>query len=167
MGWTRIVVAMVGVLVVTAYAALLAVNALVLDPLGAVPGTSLGAIYGHLERQGFDVRSDVVAVVVTAGIGVALAVAVAVVTLVRGTDVHFVAAWVLGIVAAGAVQVFGSGFQLGMDVADGYGVGGEDHTIWAGVLYVTSVIALVAIPVVLVVGERRRARRTASETLAV
>lgn len=165
MGRTRIVVAAVGVLVVTLYAALLAVQELVLDPLAAVPGTSLGAIHAHLERQRFDVRGDVVAVLVTAAIGVALAIVVATVTLAKRVEPHFVAAWVLGVVAAGAVPAFAAGFQLGMDVADGYGIGGEDHTIWAGVLYMTSVIALVAIPIVIVVGERRRAGRATSKTL--
>ncbi|WP_248704054.1 hypothetical protein [Curtobacterium sp. MWU13-2055] len=165
MGRTRIVVGVVGTLVVTLYAGLLALNALVLDPLGAVPGQSLGAIYGHLDAQGYRVRTDVVAVLVIAAVGIALAVTVLIVTLVRRTTAHVAAAWLLAIVAAGAVQVFGSGFKLGMDVADGYGIGGEDHTIWAGVLYVTSLVALLAIPVVLVVGERRRGRAV-SGTLA-
>ncbi|WIE71865.1 hypothetical protein [Curtobacterium sp. MCJR17_020] len=165
MGRTRIVVGVVGTLVVTLYAGLLALNALVLDPLGAVPGLSLGAIYGHLDAQGYQVRADVVAVLVIAAVGIALAVTVLIVTLVRRTTAHVAAAWLLAIVAAGAVQVFGSGFQLGMDVADGYGIGGGDHTIWAGVLYVTSLVALLAIPVVLVVGERGRGR-TVAGTLA-
>jgi hypothetical protein len=162
---TRIVVAGVGVTAVIAYAALLAVQELVLDPLAAVPGTPLATIYAHLDGQGFDVRSDIVGVLVIAAIGVGLAVVVTVVTLWKRVGAHFVAAWFLGILAAGAVPAFAAGFQLGMDVADGYGIGGEDHTIWAGVLYVTSVIALVAIPVVLVVGERRRARLATSGTL--
>lgn len=159
MGRTRIVVAGVGVLVVAVYAALLVVVQLVLDPLAAVPGTALGAIYDHLAQQGFDVRGDVVAVVVTASVGVVLAVVVAVVTVWRRVESHFVTAWMLGVVAAGAVPFFVTGFQLGMDVADGYGVSGGAHTPWAGVLYLVSLAALVAIPVVLVVGERRRALR--------
>ena len=159
------VVAGVGVLAVVVYAALLAVQELVLDPLAAVPGTPLATIYAHLDGQGFDVRSDVVGVVVIASIGVVLAIVVAVVTLWRRVEAHFVAVWFLGILAAGAVPAFAAGFQLGMDVADGYGIGGEDHTIWAGVLYVTSLVALVAIPLVLVLGERRRALRV-SGTLA-
>ena len=167
MGWTRIVVTVVAVLVVAAYAALLAVVALVLDPLAAVPGTPLPDIYRHLERQGFDTRADVVGVLVQALIGVGLALLVAVVTLVRRTPAHFVAAWMLAVVAAGAVAVFASGFQLGMDVADGYGVGGEDHTVWSGVLYWCSLVALVGVPVVLVLGERRWARRVASGTRPV
>ncbi|MBF4582052.1 hypothetical protein ITJ54_05150 [Curtobacterium sp. VKM Ac-2865] len=165
MGSTRIVVAVVGVLVVTLYAALLALQQLVLDPLAAVPGTSLGAIHAHLERQGFDVHGDVVAVLVTASIGVVLAIVVATVTVRKRVEPHFVIAWMLGIIAAGAFPFFVAGFQLGMDVADGYGVSGGAHTVWAGVLFVTSGVALVAIPVVLVFGERRRALRATSTTL--
>ncbi|WP_267424714.1 MULTISPECIES: hypothetical protein [unclassified Curtobacterium] len=130
-----------------------------------MPGTSLGAIHAHLERQGFDVRGDVVAVLVTASIGVALAVVVATLTLHKRVEPHFVIAWMLGLIAAGAVPFFVAGFQLGTDVADGYGVGGGAHTIWAGVLFVASAVALVAIPVVLVFGERRRALRATSTTL--
>lgn len=167
MGRTRIVVAVVGVLVVTLYAALLATNELVLDPLAAVPGTSLGAIHTHLERQGFDVRGDVTGVLVIASIGPALAIVVAAVTLWRRVEPHFVVAWLLGIVAAGAVPFFVAGFQLGMDVADAYGVSGGAHTAWAGVLYVTSLVALATIPIVLVFGERRRAVRLNSGTLVV
>jgi hypothetical protein len=167
MGRTRIVVTVVGVLVVTLYAALLAANELVLDPLGAVPDTSLGAIHAHLERQGFDVPGDVVGVLVIAAIGPALAIVVAAVTLWKQVELHFVVAWLLGIVAAGAVPFFAAGFQLGMDVADAYGVDGGAHTVWAGVLYVTSLVALVAIPVVLVFGARRRALRIGSGTLVV
>jgi hypothetical protein len=153
------IVAGVGVLVVAVYATLLVVVQLVLDPLAAVPGTPLGAIYDHLEQQGFDTCGDVVAVVVTASVGVVLAVVVAVVTVWRRVGSHFVTAWMLGLVAAGAVPFFVTGFQLGMDVADGYGVSGAAHTPWAGVLYLVSLAALVAVPVVLVVGERRRALR--------
>ena len=166
LGRARVVVTIAGLGIVVLYAALLAVQELVLDPLAAVPGASLPAILGHLERQGFDVHADVVGVLVIAAIGVGLAVVVAAVTLPLRVAPHFVAAWFLGIVAAGAVPAFAAGFQLGMDVADGYGIGGEDHTVWAGVLYLTSAVALVAIPVVLVVGERRHARRTVSGTQA-
>ena len=62
---------------------------------------------------------------------------------------------------------FVAAIQLGMDVADAYGVGGGDHTIWAGVLYVTSLVALIAIPVVLVVGESVHVRRAALRARAV
>jgi len=151
----RLVVAVVGTLVVTAYAVLLAVDALVLDPLGAVPGRSLPAIYDELDRQGFAVGADVGTVVGIAVVGVLLAAVLGQTLLVTRAPAHVIAAALLAVVAGGGPMAFGSGFALGMDVADGFGTDGGDHTIWAGVLYVTSLVALVALPVVLVVGQVR------------
>lgn len=158
MGRTRIVVAVVGVLVVALYAALLAVNALVLDPLAAVPGATLAEIHRHLDAQGFHVQTDIVVVIALASVGVVLAAGLSVLLLVTRAPTHVIAAVLLAVVVLGGPASFWGGFALGMDVADGYGTDGGDHTIWAGVLYVTSLVALIAIPVVLVAGERRRGR---------
>ncbi|MBF4607957.1 hypothetical protein [Curtobacterium sp. VKM Ac-1393] len=161
MGNTRIVVGVVGTLVVALYATLLAVNALVLDPLGAVPGQSLAQIHAELTRQGFSVRTDTVIVIVVAAVGVLLAAGLSVLLLITRATAHVMATVLLAVVAFGAPSSFWSGFALGMDVADAYGVGGGDHTIWAGVLYVTSAVALVALPFVLVVGQAVHVRRAA------
>jgi len=158
MGRTRIVVAVVGVLVVALYAALLAVNALVLDPLAAVPGATLAEIHGRLDAQGFHVQTDIVVVIALASVGVVLAAGLSVLLLVTRAPTHVIAAVLLAVVVLGGPASFWGGFALGMDVADGFGTDGGDHTIWAGVLYVTSLVALIAIPVVLVAGERRRGR---------
>ncbi|MGN8049415.1 hypothetical protein ACTJKO_06955 [Curtobacterium sp. 22159] len=163
---TRVVVAVIGVVVVAVYAALLAVESLVLDPLAAVPGASLAQIHAHLEGQGFHVRTDIAVVVGIAVVGVALAVGLASSLLVTRAPAHVLAAVLLAVVVMGAPMSWWSGFQLGMDVADGYGVGGADHTIWAGVLYATSAVALVALPFVLVVGQARHVRRTTGRTRA-
>lgn len=167
MGRTRIVIGVVGTLVVALYAGLLALNALVLDPLGAVPGQSLGAIYRHLDAQGYQVRTDTVIVIVVAAVGVVLAAGLSVLLLITRATAHVMAAVLLAVVAFGARAAFWSGFALGMDVADGYGIGGGDHTIWAGVLYVTSLVALIAVPVVLVVGQAVHVRRAALRARAV
>ncbi|QQD75956.1 hypothetical protein I8920_14300 [Curtobacterium sp. YC1] len=161
MGRARIVVAVVGVLVVALYAALLALNALVLDPLAAVPGSTLPEIHAELTRQGFSVGTDIVVVIALAAVGVVLAAGLSVLLIVTRATAHVIAAVLLAVVVLGGPASFWSGFALGMDVADGYGVGGGDHSIWAGVLYVTSLLALIAIPVVLVVGQAAHVRRTA------
>ncbi|MDM7889452.1 hypothetical protein QUG98_13415 [Curtobacterium sp. RHCJP20] len=148
-GAVRIVVAVVGVVVVAAYAALLAVNALVLDPLAAVPGATLPEIHARVGAAGFSVAGDVRGVVVVASIGVVLALAASVVGLAARLPATVVAVMHLGVLAAGALATFQSGFWLGMDVADTFGTSGGAHTIWAGVLYLTSLAAFVAIPVVL------------------
>jgi hypothetical protein len=161
MGRTRIVVAVVGVLVVALYAALLAVNALVLDPLAAVPGATLAEIHRHLDAQGFHVQTDIVVVIVLASVGVVLAAGLSVLLFVTQVPTHVIAAVLLAVVVLGGPASFWGGFALGMDVADGYGTDGGDHTIWAGVLYVTSLVALIGIPVVLVVGQAAHVRRAA------
>jgi hypothetical protein len=149
-------VSVVGVAVVMAYAGLMALQALVLDPLAAVPGRSLAAILGALEGQGFDVAADVWSVLVTAAVGVLLAVGVAVWGTVDRLDPVISAVLFLALLVFGAPVTFGTGFALGMDVADGFGTDGASHTIWAGVLYGTSLAALVAIPLTLVVTWLRR-----------
>jgi hypothetical protein len=156
---SRTVVAVSGALVVTAYAALLAVDALVLDPLAAVPGKSLADVYAGVDAIGMDTRQDVVGVLVTSGIGIALAIAVAVIGIRRSLPVPVVAVLHLAVLAVGAVATFASGFFLGMDVADAFGVSGAAHGPWAGVRYGTSLAALVAIPAVLTVTMVRSLRR--------
>jgi hypothetical protein len=161
---SRTVVAVSGTLVVTAYAALLAVNALVLDPLAAVPGKSLPEIYATVDAMGMSSRQDVVGVLVTAGIGVVLAVGFAIAAIWKEIPVPVALVCHLALVACGAGAVFQSGFFLGMDVADAFAVSGGAHGLWAGVLYGTSLAALVAIPAVLfvtMVQTLRRARAAA------
>ncbi len=145
----RVVVAVAGVVVVAAYATLLAVNALVLDPLAAVPGSTLPEIHARIEAAGFSVAGDVRGVVVVASIGVVLALTASIVGLAARLPATVVAVMHLGVLAAGALATFQSGFWLGMDVADTFGTDGGAHTVWAGVLYLTSLAAFVAIPAVL------------------
>ncbi|WIE75408.1 hypothetical protein [Curtobacterium sp. MCSS17_007] len=167
-GAVRIVVAVVGVVVVAAYAALIAVNALVLDPLAAVPGATLPQIHARVDAAGTSVAGDVRGVVVVAAVGVVLALAASIVGLAARLPATVVAVMHLGVLAAGALATFQSGFWLGTDVADTFPTHGGAHTIWSGVLYMTSLAALVAIPVVLFVATVRtrntqRRRRLAAE----
>ena len=121
----RVVLAVVGVLFVAAYAALMAIESLVLAVVAAAVG------------------------------------------LVRRFSVSTLAMIFLAIVAAGAVPAFGDGIHLGMDIADTYGGTGGAHTIWAGVLYLTSLAAAVGFVGVGVLSRRRSIRpvlhRAASE----
>lgn len=165
-GVNRVLVAGAGVLAVTAYAGLMALQALVLDPLAAVPGRTLRQIHMHLSTQGFDVAGDIRSVLMAAAIGVALAVVVAVLSIVLRLKLKLIAVLVLAVLAAGAPVTFGTGFALGMDVADAYGVGGESHTVWAGVLYISSLAALVAIPLTFAGSWARRNRQQGRTALA-
>jgi hypothetical protein len=156
----RTVVSLGGVVAVTAYAAFLALHALVLDPLAAVPGRSLAAISARVDAIGMSTTQDVVGVLVTAGIGVALAIGVAVLGIRQRIPASVVAVGHLALLALGAVAVFQSGFFLGMDVADAYGVDGGDHGPSGPVLLGTSLVALVAIPAVLLAAMVQTLRRS-------
>ncbi|SMG23938.1 hypothetical protein [Agreia pratensis] len=153
----RVALAVGGVLLVSAYAALMAVESLVLDPLAAVPGATLGEIHARLTAAGEDVASDIAWVIVTASVGVVLAVSASIIGLWRRFSLSTMAMIFLAIVAAGAVPAFLDGFRLGMDIADTYGIGGGAHTIWAGVLYLTSLAAVGGIVTVGIYKVRRRA----------
>ena len=139
---SRILLAAGGVVLVAAYAALMAVESLVLDPLAAVPGATLEEIHAYLTAAGDDVPGDIAWVIATASIGVVLAAATAIVGVWRRLSLSTLAIVFLAIVAAGAVPAFLDGFRLNMDIADTYGVSGGAHTVWAGVLYLTSLAAV-------------------------
>lgn len=70
--------AIAGVIAVTGYAGLTALQALVLDPLAAVPGETLARVHALLEGQEFDVTGDIRSVLGSAIIGVTLAALVAI-----------------------------------------------------------------------------------------
>lgn len=145
---------------VIGYAALLAVHALVLDPLAAVPGTSLRAIYAGVDAIGLSTTQDIAGVLVSAGTGVALAVGTAVLGVRQRMPLPVIAVCHLALLAAGAAAVFQSGFFLGMDVADAFGVSGGVHA-WSGTaLFTVSAVALVGIPVVFAATMVRTARRS-------
>ncbi len=119
-GSVRIVVAVVGVVVVAAYAALLAVNALVLDPLAAVPGRRWRRSTPGSMRWGAPPPATCGACSSWRASGVALAVAAAVVGLAARLPATVIAVIHLGVLAAGGLATFQSGFFLGMDVADSF-----------------------------------------------
>jgi uncharacterized membrane protein YuzA (DUF378 family) len=164
----RTVVAVTGAVVVTAYAVLLALDALVLDPLTAVPGRSLSDVYAHVAAAGDSVVQDVSGVLVLALVGVALGVAAAVVGVVGRVPALQVALMHLVVVVLGALATFQSMFFLGFDVADAFATSGL-HSPWVRVLYGTSGLALLAIPTILFVSMvqgLRRARAAAVEPTA-
>lgn len=160
----RTVVSVAGALVVAAYAALLALDQLVLDPLTLVPGRSLAGVYDRIGAAGNDPVLDVVGVLVLAAIGAGLGVGVAVAGLRRALPTHVVAVLHLGVLVLGGLATVPATFLLGMDVLDSFAVT-ADHTPWLHVLWMTSLLALAAVPAVLF-GEmvrslrRLRAQRT-------
>lgn len=161
----RTVVAVTGVVVVTVYAALMALDALVLDPLAAVPGRSLAEVHAGVEATGGSVGQAVAAVLVVAAVGVALAVLVAVLALQDGLPAPTIAVLHLGLVVLGAFATFLTTFFLGPGVADAFGTAGGTHSPWVAVLAGTSLVALVAIPTVLFTDMVRTLRHARAEAL--
>ncbi len=164
---SRGVVAVAGVSVVAVYAAQLVLVQLVLDPLAAVPGRSLAAIYAELERQGFHTGLDVAVVVGVGLVGILLAAGVQWVLAEQRAPLFAMVAANLGVLAAGIFPAWASGMALGMDVADAFMVGGGYHTAWFTVLVGMSTAGLAALPFVLVVGQAVHVRRSRRRTRAV
>lgn len=126
-------IAVAGVLAVTAYAVLSAVQILVLNPLAAVPGMSLAEIQAGMSEAGEEVNG--VAVMVFLGTGPVLALGAAVL-IVRGRMRPAAAAMMfLLIILFGAAAHFVASFGPGMAIADAFGVGGGDHTGIRVILY--------------------------------
>jgi hypothetical protein len=155
----RIVVATGGIVAVTAYAVVFVVQALVLDPLAAVPDTDLARIYEQLSAKRMDVTGDIVTAIVPALLGVVLAVTVGVLGLQRSMSPFVVALFMLGLLVFAVFPLFFAGFGLGGDVADAYGTSGGPHTPWPSVLYGVSGAALLAIIALIPVGIVRARRR--------
>ncbi len=151
--------AMAGTVVVAAYAALAAVQMLVLNPLAAVPGRTLSQIHAEMAAAGES--PGTAGVLVVLGVGVALAVAGVVVVRRGAAATATVAIGYLVLLALGAPAYFLASFGPGVSLADTYFISGGDHAPWAKPLYAVSLVALVAIAF-LTVG--RLARRTAPTT---
>ena len=157
----RLVIAIVGVAVVALYATVMAMQALVLDPLAAMPGLTLDQIHAGVRETGGRVGWNIAIVIIMAAFGVGLAVVAGVLGLWKRVPPLTVVSILLGIVTLGAVATFYSGFALRMDVADAYGISGRDYTVWPGVLYITSLVALIAlIPVLVIIRLRSKSVRS-------
>ena len=137
-----IVVAVIGTVVVVAYALLAAVQILVLNPLAAVPGAELSQIYADVAAAGESMGAPLVMA------GLAVGPVVAIGLLVRAWrrpdgEARIVAVQYLALVALGAFGYFWASFGPGMALADTYGIGGGDHSPWAKPLQAASGVAFV------------------------
>lgn len=137
--WTSIA----GVAAVVAYAALAATQILVLNPLAAAPGRTLGEIRTALSGAGESLMPGAVFFIL--GIGVVLAVGLAVIAIVGRARPEPVAAVFLALLMLGAPGYFVASFGAGMALADTFGIGGADYSPWARPLYVVSALAAIAL----------------------
>jgi len=134
-------VAAIGLIAVTAYALLAAVQILVLNPLAAVPGASLDAIYAEMDAVGE--RMPVTMPLLLLGVGVAAAIVVAVLSIrSRLAPAHSALLFLL-LLILGTPGYFVASFGPGMSIADAFGLGGADHSRWSLLLYAVSFAAVV------------------------
>ena len=161
-----VAVAVAGTAAVVAYAVWAATQILVLNPLAAVPGAMLHDIYDEATAAGESLREPVGMFVLTLGPLVAMGWLVGVVRR-RDARPSEVAARYLVMLAMGAPMYFVASFGAGMALADTYGIGGADHSPWAGPLYLTSTVALACLLVQQARGAvaRRRARGATKKAL--
>lgn len=158
----HIAVALIGVILVAAFAALGALQILVLNPLAAVPGKTLEQIRDEMAVQGESLGPG--PVVIFVAIGLVLALLVLVLAAPRkDATVRGIASAYLVILAAGSPAYFVASFGAGMALADTFMISGADYSPWANVLYAVSGLAVLGLLVtsVLAYADSVRARRLA------
>lgn len=149
-------IGVLGTAAVVAYALFAALQIQVLNPLATVPGSSLRQIHAAV-GQGAD----------TMGWGLMIA------ALVPGPLIAAAAAWagwqgrlsattllmvMLALLTLGSFVYFVASFPAGMTLADTFMVGGADHAPWANFLHAVSMLAAVALGVVVITRSVRAAR---------
>lgn len=149
-------ISIAGVLAVSAYAALAAVQILVLNPLAAAPGMTLEEIRVEMAAANESLGHQTVFFVL--GIGVALAVGVAVVSMIAKAPPIVPGMAFLALLMCGVVGYFAASFTAGMGLADTFGISGADYSPWAGPLYGVSAGAAIIVIVVGVLNVRRSRR---------
>lgn len=146
-------VALAGVAAVTLYAALAAVQILVLNPLAAAPGLTLDEIRARMSDAGEAIGQPMVFGIL--GTGVVFAILFAAVVIVRGTPPLVAAMCFLAVLAGGTPAYFVASFGPGMALADTFMIDGADASHWSLVLYGMSVLSLLLVVIGAVVAARR------------
>lgn len=157
-------VALLGAAAVLAYAVFAALQIQVLNPLAAVPGSTLREIHSAVTaRDSADTMGWTLMTVVLL-VGPSIAVIVAVLA-VRGrlrtdTVVHAL----LVQLALGSPGYWVASFPAGMTLADTFGISGADHSPWAVVLHGVSALSVVTLAALVITGAARRGRAARAGT---
>lgn len=156
---SAVTIAVVGSVIVAAYAVLGALQILVLNPMAAAPDLTLAEIQAAVAEAGESLPPFPVVVFVS--LGLLLAVLVMLYAIAApGPRPGVVAVMMLVIVALGAPAYFAASFPAGMALADTFMISGGDHSRWSVLLFLTSATALVcaiALAIVLALRARRAA----------
>lgn len=149
-----VALAIAGTALVILYALWAGIQILVLNPLAAVPGSTLAQIRVDLENAGETFAEAYVIGILAVGVVLA-AIALVSVALWKGATPASTALMYCGILALGAFGYFWASFGPGMSLADTYAISGGDVSPWALPLYIVSVLALMGAMLTLVVSRPR------------
>lgn len=147
---------------VLAYATVAALQILVWNPLAAVPGMTLGQIRHAMEEANESLH--IAPVIIVLGLGVVLTAVLVTWMLRAGAAAVHVVLLGLALVACGAPAYFVASFNAGMSLADAFAITGADVAPWGWVLLQVSLVAFLALWLVLLwrAGLRRRSARRRS-----
>ncbi|GAA4522042.1 hypothetical protein GCM10023160_09810 [Brachybacterium paraconglomeratum] len=155
---TARLIGLIGASAVLAYAIFAAVQIQVLNPLATVPGSTLREIHAAVEqRQSADTMGWGL-MIVTLLIGPLIAVAVAVLAARGRLRARTVLMIMLGLLALGSPGYLLASFPAGMTLADTFMVGGADHAPWANILHAVSLLAVVALALLVILRAARAAK---------
>lgn len=132
-------ISIVGVLAVTIYAALAAVQILVLNPLAAAPGLTLDQIRAELSGAGESLNAPTTIMIL--GVGVVLALALAVIVMTSRAVPMIAAAGFLSLLMLGAPGFFIASFGPGMALADTFMISAGIYLPGVRAFYITSASA--------------------------
>ncbi|MET3370508.1 UNVERIFIED_CONTAM: hypothetical protein ABIE34_003783 [Jeotgalibacillus campisalis] len=146
---SRVMVSILGLLAITAYALCAALQILVWNPLSAVPGATLNEIHEGLARRNESI--SLAAVVTWSSIGSVLGALVVLLTARRVISrMRTVAILQLLILVLGAPIYFFASFSPGMALADAFFISGGDYSPWGRLLYLVSGTALTGMLIVMI-----------------
>lgn len=132
-----------GTALVFAYAVFAALQIQVLNPLAAVPGSSLreisAAVGNTADTMGWGLM------IVVLALGPLLAGTITSIGWRGRIPAAIMLAAMLGLLVLGAPAYFVASFPAGMTLADTFGIAGADHSPWAWVLHLVSLLALLAL----------------------
>ncbi|PRB12514.1 hypothetical protein [Microbacterium sp. MYb62] len=132
-------ISIAGVLAVTAYAVLAAMQILVWTPLAAAPGLTLEQIRGELSGAGESMNEGMTIAIV--GVGVVLALALGVIAVTARAAPMIAAAGFLSLLMFGAPGFFVASFGPGMALADTFMISAGVHLPGVRVFYAISALA--------------------------
>ena len=159
-----VTVTIVGALAVIAYAVWGALHILVVNPLAAVPDSTLGGIYAAMEAAGESF--SIGAVIGILAIGPALAIAAAVVCIANRVPSIVAASGPLALLVLGAPGYFIASFAPGMALADSFMISGGSHSPGDQPLYAVSAVTAIGV-IALAIAAAVRARPAGAATVTI